>query len=423
MTKKKIRRTAKWKFWLISLLVIIILFGIFYAWGSVYYQKEKQIDRITSSLSNPNANLAEYVTPSDPDIDVTNKSLKPLQSYFKENPRAKKQLVHDLKNGQTSNQITLINSGSHFLLFPKYTIRVQVYRPQIETNHPDSKLQVNGKNLGVMNGSGQNFYQDLGLVFPGRYHIVVNTKVGKRPLTANSVVNIWSDKTVDMTIRTATFQVRSVPKGNIFINDKKVATLDSHGQYVFKNYRLAKNMELYIQSTYKGKRIKSEKVKDIPQSIDKDFSNTDDGITDYGNAPDYQGNQEKDVYQDVDGDYIVNPNWPGLINDKAAAKLIGTNFKKPDKNDFVKGKKNPSFNKLKQQVRKLKFSLPIKKVKIAVDVYQVLPAGDNYGDVSYKVVYKYKKNGKNAKKLVSYQHAIFHDVDNKQLIKTLGQRK
>ena len=88
MTKKKIRRTAKWKFWLISLLVIIILFGIFYAWGSVYYQKEKQIDRITSSLSNPNANLAEYVTPSDPDINVTNRNLKPLQSYFRENPRA-----------------------------------------------------------------------------------------------------------------------------------------------------------------------------------------------------------------------------------------------------------------------------------------------------------------------------------------------
>lgn len=419
MAKKKMQKTTKRKIWLILLLIIIILFGLFYLWGSIYYQKERQIDRITSSLSNPNANLATYVTPSTPDMTVTNEKLKPLQSYFKENPKAKNQLVQDLKNNKPSNQITLIKSGKHFLLFPKYTIRVQVYRSQVETNHPNSKLNVNGKSLGIMNGADQNFYQDLGLVFPGRYHVIVKTKVGKRNLTADSVVNVWSNKTINMTIRTATFQVRSVPKGTVFINDKKVATLDKHGQYVFKNYRLAKNMELYIQSSYHGKKIKSEKVKDIPQSISKDFRNTDDGISDYGNAPDYEGNQAKDVYQDVDGDYIVNPNWPGLINDKAAAKLLGTNLKKANKNDFVDGKKNDDFKQLKKQLKKQH----LKKAKIAVDVFQVLPAGDNYSDVDYKVVYKYKKNGKKAKKVIEYQHAIFHEVDDIQLIKTLGQRK
>ena len=98
-----------------------------------------------------------------------------------------------------------------------------------------------------MEGGNQNYYQDLGMVFPGRYHILVKSKVNGRHLDADSIVNIWSDKTVDMKIKTATFQVRSVPNGTIYINDRKAGKLNQHGSYTFKNYPIAKRMEIYIR--------------------------------------------------------------------------------------------------------------------------------------------------------------------------------
>ena len=254
MSNKKILKNKK-TFWskkhkilIITTLSIIILFGIFYAWGSYYYARNRQIDRIIDGISDPKKDLSSYVMPTNPDIDVNESKLKPLQNYFTENKNALNKLTSNLREGKGSNEISLVESGTHFLFFPKYQLRVQVYRPQVETNHPNSYLVVNRNNMGTLEGGGQNYYQDLGLVFPGRYHIIVNTKVAGRKLQANSVVNIWSSKNINMNIRTATFQVRSVPNGEIYINDHRVAKLSKTGQYMFKNYPIAKNMELYVKT-------------------------------------------------------------------------------------------------------------------------------------------------------------------------------
>ena len=85
-----------------------------------------------------------------------------------------------------------------------------------------------------------------------------------------------------MTIKTGTFQIRSVSKGIVYINDKKVKVLDQNGQASFKNYPLAKDTELYIKASYQGKTIKSEKVKDLSSSINSEFSNSEDDTSDYG---------------------------------------------------------------------------------------------------------------------------------------------
>lgn len=117
-----------------------------------------------------------------------------------------------------------------------------------------------------------------------------------------------------MNIKTATFQVHSVPNGIIYVNDRKVGKLNKYGNYTFKNYPIAKRMEIYIATKVDGQTVKSEKVTDLSQSISPEFSSSDDDVADYDSAnANYQGNDEKDVYQDVEGDYIVNPIWPGLI--------------------------------------------------------------------------------------------------------------
>ena len=67
--------------------VIILLIGIAWLIGNFYYTKVRQIDRIVAKMQNPKSELAQYVTASTPDMDVTDKSLKPLHNYFKERHR------------------------------------------------------------------------------------------------------------------------------------------------------------------------------------------------------------------------------------------------------------------------------------------------------------------------------------------------
>lgn len=403
---------------LIIFLIILLAAGIFYGWGSYYYQRDRQIDRIVAGLKNPKVDMSSYVVAANPDMNVTSSSLKPLQNYFKNNTNAAQTLAINLRHGRDSEQIKLVQNGLHWLLFPRYALRIQVYRPQVETNHSNSTLEVNGQNLGKMEGADQNFYQALGLVFPGRYHLAVDTTVSGRKLRADSVVNIWTNKTVNMTIKTGTFQVRSVPNGIVYINDRKAKKLDANGQAVFKNYPLAKDMELYIRSTYNGKKIRSYTVKDLSSSIRSEFSRSDDNTSDYSGAIDYNGNAAKDVYQDIEGDYIVNPIWPGLIKQDEAEQILKDNFTKADEDDFVNDKDNPAYKILKKQ-NKI-FHKGKKKLKIQVHVIKILPAGDDYSEVEYQVVYKYRYKGKKKRKVVNYEQGMFHNVKNAQLIDKIG---
>lgn len=362
--------------------------------------------------------MTDDVEATNPDMNVTENSLKPLQHYFKNNRHAAQTLKLNLRKGNDSDQISLIQSGTHWLLFPRYQIKVQVYRPQVETNHSNSFLLVNNENYGQMEGAGQNYYKALGMVFPGRYHLVVNTKASGRRLKANSVVNIWSNTTVNMKIKTGTFQVRSVPNGIVYINDHKAKKLDNNGQAVFKNYPLAKNMELYVRSTYHGKKIRSYTVRDLSSSIDSEFSQSDDNTSDYSGAINYNGNAAKDVYQDIEGDYIVNPIWPGLATQKEVEQILTANFKRVDANDFVNDKDNQGYKTLKKQ-NKL-FTKDKKHLKITVHVGKVLPAGNDYTEIAYQVVYKYRHRSKKKKKVISYAQGIFHNEKNVQLIDKIG---
>ncbi|MGP3303977.1 TcaA 3rd/4th domain-containing protein [Lactobacillus crispatus] len=404
--------------------VIILLIGIAWLIGNFYYTKERQIDRIVAKMQDPKTELAQYVTASTPDMDVTDKSLKPLQNYFKEHHSAAKCLAYNLRHNRDHGEIRLIQDGRNFLLFPKYKLWIQVYRPQVKTNHANSTLTVNQKDYGEMEGGNQNYYQDLGMVFPGRYHILVKSKVNGRHLDADSIVNIWSDKTVDMKIKTATFQVRSVPNGTIYINDRKAGKLNQHGSYTFKDYPIAKRMEIYIKSKADGQTIKSERVTDLSQSISSEFSNSEDDVTDYDGTAEYQGNGEKDVYQDAEGDYIVNPIWPGLIKVGDAAKLLYNTLKSPNADDFENGKENADYKKIAKQLKEWHKKKSIKKLSVKIKVLSVLPGKRNYSRINYEVTFikKYKDKSKKKERL-SYQNAVFHQKDGKQLIQTLGDCK
>ena len=148
-------------------------------------------------------------------------------------------------------------------------------------------------------------------------------------------------------------------------------------------------------------------------------------MADYDSAnANYQGNDEKDVYQDVEGDYIVNPIWPGLIKAQDAAKLLYDNFKEPDSTLFENGKENSDYKKIAEQVKKWKKKKDLKKYSVEVKIISVLPGKHNYSKVNYEVTFvkKYKDKSKKKEKLL-YQDAVLHFVNKKQQIQTLGKCK
>ena len=410
------------KIWILGILILLI--AAFTGLGSLYYTKDRQIKRLVMNLQNPNAEMAQFVEPSTPDMNVTDASLKPLQNYFQEHRQAAKRLADNLRHNRDNTEIRLVESGRHLLIFPKYKLRVQCFRPQVKTNHANSTLYVNKRDYGQMQGGNQNYYQDLGLVFPGRYHVLVKSKVNGRKLDADSIVNIWSDKTVDMQIKTATFQIRSVPKGVIYINDRQAGKLNEDGTYTFKDYPIAKRMEIYIKSKVDGQTIKSEKVTDLAQSIIPEFSDTDNDVADYDSTREYQGNSEKDVYQDTEGDYIVNPIWPGLIKIGDAARILYDNFKKPNAADFENGKDNPDYQKVIKQLKVWKKKKNFKKLNVEIRVHSVMPGKRNYSKVDYDVAFirKFKNKKKKTEKL-SYRNAVFRYVDKTYQIQTLGDEQ
>lgn len=414
---KKVKKPRKPHRGLWTILCILLAFAGFYIWGSIYYQKSFQINRILEAVDNPAKDLSPYVTPSNPDITVNAKSLQALQSYFKHNPRAFAQLKDDLHYGKSQTQIKLVENGNHFLLFPKYQLWIKVYRPQVETNHANSNLTVNGKDYGQMLGGDQNYYQDLGLVFPGRYHLLVETKVSGRKLKADSVANIWSGKTINLKIKTGTFIVRSVPLAKVYINDKYVKQLNKDGQASFKNYPLTRGMELYVRAEYGGEKINSLLVRDLAKKIESDFSKSDDTASDYGDVDYFEGNQKNAVYQDVEGDYVVNPLWPGLIDRASAYTLLRRTYLKPEADDFISGKDNETYQQLKHKLKKF---TKIKKRQVGVKIIQLLPAGNNYSDLTYQISYKYKSKKKTKVVKLDQAHVLIRLKDDKFYIdKTL----
>lgn len=418
LENKKKKWSKKHKIIIFITLFVVAIIAILYGYGSYYYQKDRQITRIVATLKNPNADLSHLVQGTDPDIKITKASLKPLQNYYKQNPKQLNELTKSLRDNQYDGQIQLVENGEYFLVFPKYELRVKVYQPQVETNNANSRLTVNGKNYGTMTGAGQNYYQNLGLIFPGKYHILVNTKVAGRKLEADSVVDIWSDKTIDMLIRTATFRIRSVPNGIVYINGKKAAKLDKSGQYVFKAYPLAKNIELQVKTKSNGKTISSVPVQNLTQIISQQSSNTVEGSTDYNHKAKFLGNKNTAVYQDSDGNFIVNPFWTGLIQAKQASGILANNFAKVNADNFVNGEKNASYKKLNKEVKDLFKTYKAKKWKIQVTVTSILPLPNNRSEVKFRAVYKRK----NHKIVASENYAIFQNKNNQQLIEKIAMK-
>lgn len=395
--------------------ILAALFVVFYIWGSSYYSESNQINRITSGLIDPNQNISKYVVADTTNMKVTDESLKPLQKYYQDHQTKATELNENLKEGISNSSIQLVRNGRYWILFPRYKLQVQTYQPQVSTNHGDSQVLINGKDIGRLSSVSDGQYnKKIALIFPGKYNIVVKSKVAGRNLTATSTANIWSNKTLNMDIATQTFSVKSVPNGEVYINDKKVATLDENGDANFKSYPITKNMELYVLYNANGKKLRSETVNGIGSAFglfsDDNYEDSDAG---------------EDITKNDDG-YVIEPHWKGLISKDEAKNLLSYAFSSVDEDDFVDRSANKDYSDLKQQQKSWNDDDDIDDWDTDVDVEAVYPASDNSCTVIYKVNYSFDNGDSTKKQVMEFKGAVIQtdgdDSDNAK-IKTIGKGK
>lgn len=387
---------------LVCLGVLVAVFIAFYAWGSNHYQRKNQVDQITAYLKNPRQNLAQYVTSDNPAVRVTNTALKPTQNYYYEHSGEADKVAEALKYGDNYDDISLVKSGRYLLFFPKYTLRFKTFSPQIKTNHADSTIYVNGKKVGGVDGSGQEYYKKTAPLFPGKYHIIVKSTASGHKLSADKNANIFSNDAISMNIRTTNFMIKSVPGASVFINENKVGTLNKKGTETFKEYPATDDMKIYVVIKVNGKAIKS-KVIDYD---DLGFNDDDDSSSN-----------------------LIKPEWPGLISHEDAERLLQDNFNSPDEDAFVGGAENKGYQELHEQIGNFNDNDEIIDYNMECSIVSITPAPNNCSNVIYKITYTFEHEDYEHKQVLLYSGGIFRqdseeDEDSgSQLIKSIGNGK
>ncbi len=107
---------------------------------------------------------------------------------------------------------------------------VKTYSPTVVTNHENSTIKMNGKNVGKLSASGDYYQKKLDPVIAGRYTFSVSANLSGKTISPSPVkLDLFSNHQVSLNITTGSFTVSSVPNGEVYINDKKVADLDDKG--------------------------------------------------------------------------------------------------------------------------------------------------------------------------------------------------
>lgn len=384
---------------------LVVLFICFYAWGSNYYNRDNQISRIITSLKDPNQNAAQYISCDNPEVKISNQSVKPLQKYFQDHTTEADQLTPNFRMGYDSGNIRLVQSGRYFLLFPKYTAQVTAYTPKISTNHANSVVKVGDKSLGTLTKSGGSYVKTAPAIIPGKYTFSIKSNVEGRKLTATSTTNVWSSDTVNLDIHTETLNIKSVPNGTVYINDKKVGTLNGKGNLVLKDYPITKNMTLYVKGTFNNKTLTSKKISDLAHDLE------------YGD--------DEDIVTQSGSKYVIKPEWKGLVTDDEAKDVLNHAFDNSSLNedDFVDGGGNDSYGELKRMFKTYNDDDDIRTYESDIDIKSITPNENNSSLVTYTVTWTFEHDDYNRRQVVAYSNAILTKKDGKAMIKQIGSGK
>lgn len=372
--------------WIIGILaVLLVLFGIFYTWGHSHYSKENQVREIKSALKNSKADLSKYVTSS---IAVNNNNLKALRKYLNQHP--------NLKQINKNSHLRLVKSGSYWLLFPRYAVRVPSYRVKLQSTQQAVTYKIDGK------ASAASRKLLLGI-----YSFHASAKLNGKKQLVNSKREVDKDMTVNLPIQTRTFTVKALPGSAIYVNNKKVGTTNKKGQAIFANYPANQEIDLQVIAKMNGKKVKSVMIKDLMRQI----------------AQVEQSKKRTQAVQIKQGRITVSPVFTGILTDKNAQDLLEKIFSKTKNTQFINGAKNKDYQALKKVLTNLKSDPNLKKMSSEIDVETIEPTNNTSSNVNFRVTYNFAYPKYTRIHTDEYQGCIIRLNGGSYKVLTIGQGK
>lgn len=411
---------------MIAVAVLLVLLAG-YGYGKAHYAKDKQIDEIVTRMKDPKKDLSPYVKTDDSSFQLTKESVQPLQEYYKANQTKANNLGSEWKREDDfddifKDSVSLGEDGHYFFLFPKYKLMVKTYSPTVVTNHENSTIKMNGKNVGKLSASGDYYQKKLDPVIAGRYTFSVSANLSGKTISPSPVkLDLFSNHQVSLNITTGSFTVSSVPNGEVYINDKKVADLDDKGQASFKDYQITSGMSLYVKKSGIGK---SDTIYNFDQYVTAPADQENDSDNDYDfsdNSDD--DSQSSDQIKPVNGSWVLTPSWPGLASSEDAEDLLQEIWDDNDSEDWVNGSSNTGYLSIKKLHDNWDDSDSVSDYNEAVSVLSTSPAGGGKTYVNYKVTHNLSYTGDKDDTSVTdtYQNGIIsQDSDGDYVLEKLG---
>ncbi|MFT9269171.1 MAG: zinc ribbon domain-containing protein [Liquorilactobacillus nagelii] len=246
---------------LLLLVAVVGLIALYFGLKS-YYEPQRQLNRIVSTMGNPDKNLAKYIETNDPSLQkkISNSNLKPTQKYFANNRQGLAVLKSTLAKGKTyQDSYSLVRSGNYWLLFPRYKVKVKPVYVTISTNYSGVKIFKNGKKVFTTTKNMQS--KKIGPLFPGTYTFkATGQATGKRLSTVKREVLNATSSEIGLNLQMATFTLYGKANSVVYLNNKKVGKLNEEGLLTFKKYPLPATLKGYVVDNSNNKKKKSQTV-------------------------------------------------------------------------------------------------------------------------------------------------------------------
>ncbi|MCK8634800.1 zinc-ribbon domain-containing protein [Apilactobacillus kunkeei] len=340
-------------------VAVVVVFGfIGYLFGNHYYSKSAVLDRAMTSLTS-DKNTDSYFESTDSRVTLNDSTMAPLSKHMNKNNDELQSLKGQLSDSGSSKDgnFEYVQDGRKWLLFPNYQVKVKPVVPTITTSEKSADVILNNNKIGQTSDSDSDSEFSLGRILPGDYNITVSKTLSGKKVTNAQTTYLDNSDNIYMPLKTIKFTVKAGPNADIYINDKKVGTSNSDGDYKVSDMPFSSAIYIYGVMHSDGKTVTSDKYH---------LSESDDGQEVSLNYP---GAVDKDDAANLISDFsndlssAVNDN-----NDFDPSDYFVDGSNNSDAQDFITWAKQQA-----DQINDNKFN----SVSIDSSVDSVVPAGDH----------------------------------------------
>lgn len=399
--------------------VVIVLIGLF-AYGHHYYDQFNQVNRIVTAIrKDDNAQLAKVVTTNNPDVKINASSVRSITNYYKVHADSLNLLKNTLIANDYVRGISLVQDGHYFLFFPKYKLDVDSYQPTVETNHPGSRIYVDGKYVTTAKENGSDSYTaKLAPMLGGSHLIKVQAAASGHKLSSTANVNLWSNRDYDCNIKTANLAVLGPKGAEVCVGDKNYGKIKGQAMDL-PDFQYNDETAIYLIYRVNGKKFVSEEsnVSDVLAANDGDnFGNNSDDDSDLQEARNKTNEYNNKLTN-------VIPTFKGAPSLDTVNELVQDCFQSADADAFIGGKANKYYKSFHQMAHGFNNSDKIQDWDAEPDIYNVYPIGGGVYAVNAKIDYEFEHSNNTHIQVAHYPQITFKNDGSHFKILSVGGGK